>query len=143
MPLLDAFGREIAHRVRSPKPRRPKRKPVVPRVPHTPPRNLNQLVEMSLTTRHNVGGELYGPGPVKVPRAVAQVLAEGERRASWCDANFAGTRACIIGPGNRKGALGVREVAPEIFDLPYVAAVPFGVVGKTGLFQESLSGRGE
>ncbi len=129
MPLFDSLGREIVplrkhHRVlRTTKPKRRPKSEVVPR-----------LVEVLLAARHNVSGTLYGPGTVKVPRKIASVLLEGERRAAATDANFAGTRACIVGPGATRGGFRVREVAPEYFDITHLSTLPFGVVDKAGLF---------
>lgn len=142
MPLVDQFGHEI-----TPRPRRKARRPKnVPAARRTSPKAIakgtailraNQNVEIVLVTRHNINGVPYGPGRVVVPRKIAQVLAEGERRASQADANFASTRACVIGPGPLKGGLRVRQVAPEYFDLPYLPAVPFGVIDKSGNFAAS------
>ena len=135
MPLYDNLGREIVPKQRYT--RRPRKKPAKYRVS---PKSVAAVtanqpnVEVILAAKHNINGVPYGPGRVVVSRKVARVLQEGERRAAWSDANFAGTRACVIGPGRGKG-LTVREVASEFFDLPYLAAVPFGAVDKTGTFQ--------
>ena len=141
MPLLDAFGREIPLRPRrlkrAPRPknvkppqRRPKEEPTGPdsRI------RKEARVEVTLLARHSIGDVFYGPGRVIVSRKVAEVLREGEQRAQTADANFAGTRACVIGPGPNKG-LRVQQVAPEFFDMPYLGVLPFGVVDKSGNFQ--------
>lgn len=142
MPLLDAFGRPIAIVPKRTYTRRPKTKPAKRRVSQKSiaagTKVLRDIApnEITLAARHTINGVPYGPGRVTVPKKIAEVLLEGERRAAWSDANFAGTRACVIGPGRVKGALGVREVAPEFFDTQYASAVPFGVVDRgTATFQ--------
>lgn len=141
MPLLDQFGNEIPLRRGSPRPRKPKNVKKAPRVsPRTQARTLQALslthpVEAFLTTKHNINGREFGPGRVVVPRETARALAEAERRAASTDANFASTRAFIVGPGRSKGAVGVREVAPEYFDVAQENAVPFGEVSRTGEYR--------
>lgn len=138
MPLLDAWGHEIRLTPKRGRPRKkPKNIPVKYRVASKSVTALsqNQPVEVTLLARHNINGTPYGPGTVVVPRALAAVLREQERRAQWSDANFAGTRACIVGPGRTKGGLSVRQVAPEYFDVGVESAVPFGIIDRrTGNF---------
>lgn len=135
MPLLDSFGREIVLAPRRLPPRRAFHKRAKPKVPHAAPKGAsppsNHPITLILTARHNLGGVFYGPGPVSVPPPVARTLQEGEYRAAQTDANFAGSRACVIGPGRSKGGLSVKEVAPEYFDMPELAVLPFGVVDRT------------
>lgn len=147
MPLLDQFGQPLTPPKSVRPPKRPKNKPRVKRVPSyqgssrqvdVSRRNLAPVthVELMLAAKHNINGTIYGPGRVVVTLDVAPVLREGERRAAWTDANFAGSRSCVIGPGRTKGALGVTEVAPEYFDMRVDNGVPFGVVDRhTGQFQ--------
>lgn len=138
MPLLDAYGREIPIRVRSKRGRKPKNKKQPARVPAARNQYLtdNAPVEVTLLARHTINGEVYGPGKVRVARKIANGLVEQEQRARRADANFAGTKACVIGPGAHKGGLTVTEVAPEYFDMPELGVVPFGVVDRnSGLFR--------
>lgn len=132
MPLVDQFGREIGLKPRPVRRRRPKNKPAPKRVPTTQVARVlsTQPIQVTLRAKHCINGQVYGPGVVTVPRKVADGLREQEGRAAQHDALFASTRACIIGPGRVKGTLGVREVAPEFFDLPELNMVPFGVVDR-------------
>ena len=132
MPLVDAYGRALDIKPRRKYTRRPKNKKQPRRVSSkeiavgTATLKANVPVELHLLARHNVGGRQYGPGVVRVPRKIADVLQEGERRAATNDANFAGGRAFMVGPG--RGNVRVREVAPEYFDSSLNSGVPFGVV---------------
>lgn len=144
MALLDQFGNPIkpAKTVKRHKTPRPNNRKVPRRVPkgatETARRNLAPVthVELMLAARHNLAGTYYGPGKVVVTQDVAACLREGEQRAAQADANFTGSKACMIGPGGSKGGLSVREVAPEYFDMNVSNGVPFGVVDRnTGQFR--------
>lgn len=144
MPLLDQYGNPLTptRTVKRHKTPRPNNRKAPRRVPKNQTeisrRNLAPVthVDLLLAARHNVGGVLYGPGKVTVTQDVAQVLREGETRAAQADANFTGSKACMIGPGGTKGGLSVREVAPEYFDAGVQNGVPFGVVDRsTGQFR--------
>lgn len=132
MPLVDQFGRALDIKPKRGYTRRPKNKPSPRRVSSksvaagTQALKVNAPVELMLAARHNIGDIQYGPGLVRVPRKIADVLQEGERRAAVNDANFAGTRAFMVGPG--RAGLAVKEVAPEYFDSSLNSGVPFGVV---------------
>ena len=141
MPLLDQFGNPLSVRpvrMKRPKNRGRGRRRVPAQATETARRNLAPVTHVALTlyAKHNLNGVPYGPGNVMVPLDVAQVLREGERNAARTDANFAGTRACVIGPVAVKGALSVNEVAPEYFDAAVERVLPFGAVNRnTGVFQ--------
>jgi hypothetical protein len=77
-------------------------------------------VEVMLSGRHYINGQCFGPGKVKVPQGVADMLLEQESRAREADERFHGTRAMIIGPGGR-----VKQVPPEMFDLAWAQAQPY------------------
>ena len=131
MPLVDQFG----HPVSVPRPKkskRPKNKPAPRRAPKGERAHILSIqpVRIVLRAQHTVNGEPYGPGPVVVKRELANALLEQDRRAAVGDANFAGTKACVVGPGRQKGALSVTEVAPEFFDSSALSVLPFGVVDR-------------
>ncbi len=60
-----------------------------------------QPMEIVATVAHNIGGQTYGPGTIKVRRDVALMILENERRGREADSNFFGKRAGIIGQHGR------------------------------------------
>src|SRR3990167_2891565 len=138
MPLYDNLGREIAH---EPKPRRksvprPRNLKHQRRKPTSETSPLPKSFEVRLTARHNINGEFYGPGMVTVKsKPLADTLLEQERNAARADAQFAGTRAALIGPGRMGRGFRTQAVAPEMFDMAAETLLPFGVVNRnTGVF---------
>ena len=93
------------------------------------------MVTVTLTAVHNVNGHVYGRGEVTVHRDLADALLEAERNAAAADANFTGTRACVIGPGAKGGFKTIR-VAPEYFDIAQQNAVPFETISKQGVLRQ-------
>lgn len=81
-------------------------------------------VEVTLRARHTIAGQTYGPGPVKVPKALVDLLMEQERNALAADASFFGTKAGIVGARGR-----VTLVPAEMFDTYYMGAPPSASIG--------------
>ena len=141
MPLYDSFGRPL-----DTAPAGPPLTLSVPKKKKTPPKNIPRkhrrsivgaqhqqqarMVTVALAAVHNVNGAVYGPGTVTVRRDLADALLEGERNAAAADANFAGTKACVIGPGFK-----TIRVPPEYFDIAQQNAVPFETISKQGVLQ--------
>jgi hypothetical protein len=78
---------------------------------------------LTLTFRHYVNGTAYGPGDVRVPYALAQLLGEQETRARQVEERFHSNSAFLIGPGGRR-----KRVAPETFDAAHAMAMPLATI---------------
>lgn len=88
----------------------------------------NRLVTVELTMRHLINGKSVGPGPAKVPNAVATDLLNTEARARAVEEQFQGTKAVIVGPRGPTGAHITKQVPVETFDSSYENAEPFAVI---------------
>lgn len=69
-------------------------------------------VELTLTIRHTINGQAFGPGHVRVREDIARVLAEQERNVSEAETQLYKPTSKIIGAGNR-----IIPVRPDHFDL--------------------------
>ena len=69
-------------------------------------------ITVDLTLRHNLNGTIYGPGPTRLPRALAESLLQTEANQN---ADLHSDRGFIIGPRG-PGGQSVRQVPVETFN---------------------------
>jgi len=81
------------------------------------------MVNVELTTQHNINGHFYGPGVVRVDENVAATLREQENNCRQYDRYMLGGGAGIIIPGRNGGTI-LQPVAPDFFDGVLGAANP-------------------
>ena len=72
-------------------------------------------ITVTLTLRHTVNNDSYGPGQVTIPRHLALTFQAAEYRYAKAEERFYSTRSAIIGPKVR-GAHVVVPVANETFE---------------------------
>jgi len=73
---------------------------------------------VELRARHNVNGQLYGPGIVTVPHELAEALQEAERNARSYDQTWMQEKAKIIGGKDHRGegSYKATSVNPSVFN---------------------------
>lgn len=114
-------------------PKPPRRRPKLSRKPRTAKASRkaladNQVVEVILTRQHSINAVNYGPGRIKLPKKLADVLMEQETRARHSEDIFQSRdRAFMIRHG-RGGTPFAQQVSAESFDTSYATAVPFGTI---------------
>lgn len=130
--------------LRATKPRDPGRFKFAKRKPRPPvsrggkskqhPTDAPRLEDVVLRTSHNINGQQYGPGRVKVPEGIAAMLREQESRVVESEERFYGQRAFLVARVQTPG--GIRGVKPmpvpyETFTDSLNAANPMGTAHGT------------